>query len=266
MDYKSQRKFVIFGITVVLVISFILSIISPIIYLFNKPLNIAIVFDGISYSVINIVRLFFVIQITFVCAVLRVRFKALNETIKNSISIETTQVVRTKNFPTYKFLKIYHILCDGIDLANETFTHQILFLMIVVLVRDKKSISTFDSTFNLIQLSSTFAAYGVVIELLRPTSLAVEIIGLNFLGLIFAYLSLITIAHAGSSLTEEADVMACIISKCTNELVLKDSEKLDFIYSMIHLKARNINLENHLFVINWKTLLAVSVGVSIKLF
>lgn len=84
------------------------------------------------------------------------------------------------------------------------------------------------------------------------------VVGLNALGIIFSYSLTITVIYAGSSLTNEAKATAANFSKFMNEFVESENDKLDFIYLMSHLRSRNLNVENFLFVINWKILLAVS--------
>lgn len=64
--------------------------------------------------------------------------------------------------------------------------------------------------------------------------------------------------YAGNSLTKEAEATAAIVSKFMHEFTQNECEKLDFIYSINHLKSRNLNVENFLFVIDWKILLVVS--------
>lgn len=112
-------------------------------------------------------------------------------------------------------------------------------------------------TDRLFQLTCVFAAYGVVIELLRPTSEAKEIIFLNALGFVFGMSLVVAIAQAGSSLTKEAEATSTTISQVMTKSELSDAQKIDFICFMAQARSRNLNLQSSFFVINWNILLAV---------
>jgi hypothetical protein len=65
-------------------------------------------------------------------------------------------------------------------------------------------------------------------------------------------------ANAGSKVTAEAQRTIVIFSKIFNELELEDYQKIDFNYFMAQIKARELNLKNILFTINWRNLVTVS--------
>lgn len=71
-------------------------------------------------------------------------------------------------------------------------------------------------------------------------------------------LTLITPIYATSSLTKEAEGTALIISKIMNESVLNEYQKIDFMFFITQVRARNLNVQNMFFKINWNVLLTVS--------
>lgn len=71
-------------------------------------------------------------------------------------------------------------------------------------------------------------------------------------------LTLITPIYATSSLTNEAEGTALIISKIMNESVFNEDQKIDFMFFITQVRARNLNVQNMFFKINWNVLLTVS--------
>lgn len=68
----------------------------------------------------------------------------------------------------------------------------------------------------------------------------------------------IAIVKSGSDLTKEAETTAVVISKIMNEFQCSESQKSNFILLITQAKARNVNVQNIMFAINWNLLLSVS--------
>lgn len=64
---------------------------------------------------------------------LRSRFQALNESFEN-FSNDEIKFVETKAYESVKIGKLFDKLCDGIEIINETFTFQFIFLFTQLLV------------------------------------------------------------------------------------------------------------------------------------
>ena len=75
----------------------------------------------------------FVCQFIISSLALKNRFQALNESFEN-FSNDEIKFVETKVFESAKFGKLFDKLCDGIEIVNETFTFQFIFLFAQMLV------------------------------------------------------------------------------------------------------------------------------------
>lgn len=67
---------------------------------------------------------------------------------------------------------------------------------------------------------------------------------------------IITIIYAASSASIIAQETAAILSKVMDNC--NDEQKLDFVYFMAQVRARNLKLRNFLFEVDWSTFLTVS--------
>lgn len=102
-------------------------------------------------------------------------------------------------------------------------------------------------------------AFGVVKELLKPSENLILTVVMNVCCiLLFVWLAC-TMASTGSKLTAEADMTGIIVSKMLIEISEEDKRRRnDFVYFMTQIKARNVNVQNFMFRINWNVVLAVS--------
>lgn len=66
------------------------------------------------------------------------------------------------------------------------------------------------------------------------------------------------VVHAGSKTTNEACETIVIFSQIINNTNPTELQKADFSYFIGQAKSRDLNLQNSLFIINWKTLVTVS--------
>lgn len=137
INYKLHKIYVVVSIIIAVSIAFILAAVSPIVTLINGSTSrdFHILFEAFGYIVINIVRTFFVMQINFVCESVRSRFRLLNEAVKSSIFNQSLKIKKTRSLSVFRFLKHYHVLCDAIEISNETFTLQLVPLMAIFLVK-----------------------------------------------------------------------------------------------------------------------------------
>lgn len=103
-----------------------------------------------------------------------------------------------------------------------------------------------------------FVSYGIVFELLRSTVHFYLVMPLNCIGLLHHISIVLAVVYAGSSATKEAERTKTNYGKVVNESILNDSEKINFLFFMSQLQARNVNLENVLFKVNWNVLVTVN--------
>lgn len=109
----------------------------------------------------------------------------------------------------------------------------------------------------LLKILIIFVSYGITFELLRSTDHYYLVMPMNCIGLLHHISIVLGVIYAGSSATNEAERTKTNFRKAVNESILNDSEKINFLYFMSQLRARNVNLENALFKINWNVLLTV---------
>jgi hypothetical protein len=86
-----------------------------------------------SYLFLVTIRTFFVTQFMFGSCAIRIRFKALNDHLTKVALIQKAHP-DLKSVQVSKYSVIYHKLCDGIDMFNETFTFQLVFTFGVAMV------------------------------------------------------------------------------------------------------------------------------------
>jgi hypothetical protein len=72
----------------------------------------------------------------------------------------------------------------------------------------------------------------------------------------------IVIVHAGSKTTNEARKTSVIFSQIINKVNPSDLQKIDLNFFIGQANSQNLNLQNSLFMINWSTLVTVSLGVT----
>lgn len=68
------------------------------------------------------------------------------------------------------------------------------------------------------------------------------------------------VIYFASSLTREAKNTTKYLSQTMVNSEFSDSQKLDLIYFMAQLRARNLKIENILFTLDWSVLVAVSIN------
>lgn len=149
-------------------------------------------------------------------------------------------VIQPCNLNFQHFPQLYSSLCDIIEILNSTFTGQLVFVVISILVID------------------IFAFYGVIREFLSNQNLKFIIIG-NSTWLVLQSAIKFFMAHCGSSTTSEAEKSLIIVSQFMDQVDDTDMmTRINLNLVMNQMRFRNKNLENKFFAINYKLILAVS--------
>lgn len=120
----------------------------------------------------------------------------------------------------------------------------------------------FHSLQKLFQSFCVLASYGFVSGIFHNADFITGRTYPNGVSLVFNFLVQIAIVKSGSDLTEEAGMASVIISKIMNEFHFSESQKIDFMFFITQVKARKVDVQNSMFTINWKLLLAVSFSLS----
>ena len=93
-----------------------------------QPYNIA------CYFFVVCVRTFFATQFMFASAAVQNRFAILNSHIVEETLTKQQKSFSTKYFLVSKYSTVYHYLCDGIEMINDTFTFQLVFTFAATMV------------------------------------------------------------------------------------------------------------------------------------
>jgi uncharacterized membrane protein YbhN (UPF0104 family) len=80
-------------------------------------------------------KLFFVSQFWFVSFAVRLRFEIFNNYLRREICRKICNNWKAKSLSTHKLGRIFHSLCDSIDIINDTFTFHFIFIFTNILVR-----------------------------------------------------------------------------------------------------------------------------------
>lgn len=95
----------------------------------------------------------------------------------------------------------------------------------------------------------------MVQEILKTTKLSIYVIYLDSATLVFQYILLIFIIYAGSVVTKEVKTAVKNISKLMDD---DEAHYIDSVNFISQISARNLNVENFLFSLNWEVLLTVT--------
>lgn len=143
-----------------------------------------------------------------------------------------------RSFDVELFSELYDELCDLIEMVNQTFTSQLIFVM---------------TEFMSIEI---FGGYGILREALSSSRKYFLIVG-NVAWIIFQYPVKFFMASAGSSTTNEAEKSVVLITKLINRARYDDSLRSRLNNLLIQLQCRNKKLSNVFFTVNYNVILVV---------
>lgn len=223
-------------------------------------------FLSIVFGVISLFTMCFVFQFIIASLALRSRFQALNESFEN-FSNDEINFVETKVFESVKIGKLFDKLCDGIEIINETFTFQFIFIFTQLLVGFFFSVHRISINFNFFKVllgfcfirnSSILPGRKVNVKRTRGNgSLSNKIILRHHHYHIQSsddrYHRSRRIAHNNT-----AEKTKVIVSKIVHQSLTNQDGKIEFILMMTQIQLRNVNLQNCFFAIDWRVLMAVS--------
>jgi hypothetical protein len=156
--------------------------------------------------------------------------------------------------------RVFHDLCDLIEVINGTFTFQFVLLFANILVSEYAKFDIYLLKYSS-QVSFVFSAYDIIDELVRVTQFSyVNCFLDSFTIMKHLTLILITVA-AGSRLAKEAQKTPTVISKILvgSELSVENDSEFNKLTGLIaQMRGRDWSIHNDMFVINWNILLAAS--------
>lgn len=241
MDFKKHQKFVLKLSVSVVSVLLLLIIVPGLAYLSD----VEVVYTILPNTVYQLLHnLFFAAQLSCAALALKERFKLLNEYLKGlTVTLdERNKIILSKQetFNLELFSALYNDLCDAIAIANSTFTNQIVIVIINLLLTD------------------VLTAYGWLREFMSRTHLLMFLSFLNFMWISCEYAIKAMIAHSGSSTTNEAENSLVLLTRVIENLKSNEKMKADMNLLLTQMRYRNKKLQNIVFTIDWKLVLAVS--------
>lgn len=121
----------VFIIFYALLLSFFVPTIMSL-FFFSQTLDFFLVF---AYCCQNLVRLFFASQLVLSSLAISSRFKMMNKHLKESTRITKRLQSFSLNFKPSSYLKLYHHLCDAIEIVNNSLTFPLVLIFPALMVR-----------------------------------------------------------------------------------------------------------------------------------
>lgn len=154
--------------------------------------------------------------------------------------------VKIQNFNMRLFSELYNDLCDTVELVNNTFTFQLIIVMMSILLID------------------IFAAYGALREFMSNSNERLKfLIIANSTWIAIQYLMKVFMACSGSRTTSEATKSLVHLTRLIEATESSNPMKLEMNFLLIQMKCRNKNFQNVFFNINWHLILAVILVLTI---
>lgn len=135
MDYKRHKLFAYLscGLLPLLVLS--LTMVMPTLHLIlgiSDKLSWTPIF---SMNFMHALRYLEGLQFIFACSIMRLRFKALNDSIDCSTVFVKLAVTKSREVHNTQFVKLFHNLCDSIETINDNMTFHFIPIFCYLLVR-----------------------------------------------------------------------------------------------------------------------------------
>lgn len=132
LNFKVQRRYVFLVIFLTCLLPFLLSASNPIYMLvLGNEVKISLVF---YFFYVHFHRSFYIAQFVLACSAMQLRFKELNNNLNFSFSVTEIKIVASKNYDLFKVGKLFHDLCDGIEILNQTFTFHLIAILMNTMV------------------------------------------------------------------------------------------------------------------------------------
>lgn len=242
----------IFVISYAMFLSFFIPMLLNL-FFFDEASNFSMIFH---FCCQNLVRLFFIFQLVLSSLAVNSRFKLMSKHLERSLKMSKNF---SRNFKASNYLKLYHNLCDVIEIINNSLTFPLVLIFVALMVRFVFFLQVHAKNWRSRQILNIFASYDIVKELLKPTESRSAILTMNIFGFMSHFLIKVVVIHVSSLMTEEAEHFTILVCKAVNEEKLESGAgKIDFIFFFTQAKSRNLKLQNDFFVVGWKVLLTVS--------
>lgn len=136
VNLKRHKKFTTLASVLLIFLPLFLLCLFPSFSLFYyHELNIN-AFNTITFGFENVVQCFCVIQFNLASLAVATRFRAFNTHLKKEILSKRLNVMLSRTFKASSHTEIFHRLCDGIEIINETYTFQLCFSFFLLTVSD----------------------------------------------------------------------------------------------------------------------------------
>ena len=204
--------------------------------------NVLLILVFFGFVLVLPYRFFYGSQFVFAAGAICIRFCAVNKLCDNlsAYQSQNKQHAMIVKVELKQIVKIYHKLCDGIEIVNKTFTFHFILL------------------FPLILVTTVFTTYGIVLMFLSNSEITAYYFCVNIILSINYLIFMIVIMWGGSEVTKESEKTKIFLSKIMNKGSFTSEEKMYLILVIMQMKSRNLHLQSHFFKLNWHVLLSVS--------
>lgn len=134
MNHKMHRKVVKICLFCMLAVASMVTLLMPISFYVTGLSEYICFFDCFGYAIINLFRGFYIIQFVLASFAIQIRFAAVNRDLKSSVPIERIKVVASDSL-SFQVGKVYHKLCDAIDVFNDFLTFPFVYFITKFMVR-----------------------------------------------------------------------------------------------------------------------------------
>jgi hypothetical protein len=132
LHFNRHRKISILVIFTLFGIGFGFSLIHPIVCILLGKFDLVQIIRSVSFSYINFYRAIYIVQFILSSATVKIRFAAFNR------SLTLNRIFKLKLLEDLNHRKLYHSLCDAIDILNQTFTFQLVLIFMGLIVSDAR--------------------------------------------------------------------------------------------------------------------------------
>lgn len=242
MDFKQHRSFaakVSIFILLILLLIFILAFGSS---RFYNEVKYSLLLSHIYQMFQN---LFFIAQFFCAASAIGIRFKLLKEFLDKSIPNKQSKEFfkvqqKISSAKLFYISELYSDLSDAVLLINETFTWQLIIVMLNIITVD------------------IFAGYAIVREFIfNQNEVEKYLILCNATWIILQFVLKFIMAEAALGVTVEAE--NCLVRfERIIQISASDTEQLELSLLLIRMRGRNVTLRNVFFKIDYNLILAVS--------
>lgn len=247
VDYKKHSKTSWIAVFLVISTATLITCLSPIMVSgsYKSPISIRTTF---RFFYGHFMKLFYISQFILASFAVGKRFELLNK------SLETCG--KNLQIDELKFLNVFHKLCDGIEVVNDSFTFNLVFVFGYIMVRFFLVAKLIKLWFYL-KLAEIFGAFGIIKQLITNDSFAYTYSIMTVIFMVYYKIVIIVTICASNKATETASNTSKVLHQITSQTQLTEIQKINFVFMTKQIESRNLKFRNKMFTIDWNVLITV---------